>query len=113
MKFILGLLYIFIAQILVWFQLNGQFLWPWFKENKFWVALIFSVPVSLLFIYAQDYLYYAMNEKSWSVRLLSFGFSIVSFFFLSSFLLKETLDTKNTACLILSLFIILIQILWK
>ena len=42
----LGILFFTIGHILVWFQLNGQFKWDWFKNNEFIVAssgLIISI----------------------------------------------------------------------
>ena len=33
------------VQIITWFQLNGQFVWPWFKNNMLLVCLM-GIPIS-------------------------------------------------------------------
>jgi hypothetical protein len=113
MKLFLGLAMTVIAQIIVWFQLNGQFKWDWFRDHKLLTAIFFSLPISILFVYGTDYLYQAMGQKVWTVRLVSFGSSILSFYILSSYVLGQRLDARGAICLLLSLLIILIQILWK
>jgi hypothetical protein len=113
MKLFIGIAITLIAQVLVWFQINGQFKWDWFRDHKFVISLIFSLPISVLFVYGTDYLYQAMGGKVWTVRLVSFGSSILSFYIMSSYFLGEKLDAKSAICLLLSLLIILIQVLWK
>lgn len=113
MKLFIGMMIVSAAQVLVWFQINAQFKWEWFRDHKFLVSLIFSVPVSVFFVYGTDYLYEAMGGKVWTVRLLTYGSSILSFYIMSSYFLGETLNTKTIICLFLSILIILIQVLWK
>jgi hypothetical protein len=113
MKLLLGLGLTLIAQIMVWFQINAQFKWDWFRDHKMATALIFAFPISFLFVYSTDILYVAMGGKVWPVRLASFSTSILSFFILSFLILGEHLDLKNGLCLSLSILIILIQIFWK
>lgn len=113
MKLFIGMTIILIAQVLVWFQINGQFKWEWFRDHKMLTSFIFAIPISMLFVYGTYYLYQALEERVWSVRLISFGIGIISFYVLSSYFLGEKLDVKSAICLILSLLIILIQVLWK
>ena len=40
-----------LVQILTWFQLNGQFIWPWFKNNVL-ILCLFGLPISWLYIEA-------------------------------------------------------------
>jgi hypothetical protein len=112
MKLFLGVLLTLFAHIIGWFQLNGQFLWPWFKNHKVVIALIFSFPVSILFIYAQDFLYQSLGQKIWSARLTSFGLSITSFYILSTLVMDEEISLKTGVCLGLSFLIIILQIFW-
>lgn len=113
MKLAIGLLLTLAAQILVWFQINAQFKWDWFRDHKMLTAVIFAFPISFMFVYSTDILYTEMGGKVWPVRLASFSTSILSFFVLSFLILGEHLDLKNSLCLSLSIFIILIQIFWK
>jgi hypothetical protein len=113
MKLFIGLAITLVAQVLVWFQINGQFKWEWFRDNKMLTSFFFAFPISVLFVYGTDYLYQAMEGKVWSVRLISFGSSILSFYIMSSYFLGERLDVKSGVCLALSLLIIIIQVLWK
>ena len=43
--FILTFIYFFIAHLMTWFQLNGQFVWTWFKEHPLILCLL-GIPVS-------------------------------------------------------------------
>lgn len=113
MKLFLGVILTLLAQVMVWFQINGQFRWDWFRDHKMLTAFIFAFPISLLFVYSTDILYHALDEKVWTVRITSFGSSIISFYFLSALILGESLDIKAGVCLSLSILIILIQIFWK
>ena len=45
-----GILLLALGQSLVWFQTNGQFIWPLFKRNPAIVALIGGSIVSYTFI---------------------------------------------------------------
>jgi len=52
--FIYGVLLFLCAHLVTWFQLNGQFLWKFFKENTFLLALA-GVPISYFYIWATKY----------------------------------------------------------
>lgn len=110
---LLGCFLFFIGQALIWFQVNGQFFWPWFKNHDFIVALIFSIPISLLFIWGNRFLYTALDGSLWSIRLMTFGVGIIVFLFLTWLIGKELPNMKNIICIVLSITIILIQIFWK
>ena len=43
-------LLLFVAQIIIWFQLNGQLKWEWFKDNYFMVSLL-GVPLSYMLLF--------------------------------------------------------------
>ena len=55
MNFVLGFLYALAAQILTFFQLQGQFKYEWAKENPFYMSLL-GIPLSLLYIQSVKYL---------------------------------------------------------
>ena len=49
----LGILYFLIGHILVFYQLNGQFIWKSFKENEVLVAS--GIIISFFFIWGTKY----------------------------------------------------------
>jgi ABC-type maltose transport system permease subunit len=110
---ILGMLAFFIAQVLVWFQTNSQLIWGWWRDKPLAAALIFALPVSLLFWYGTKYIYDA-TEELWTVRLIGFGMSYLTFPFLTHWLLGESMFTSKTIiCTLLAISILWIQISWK
>ena len=55
LKLLIGIILFLLGQALIWFQTNGQFFNSWAKENPLYMALIFSFPISYMFIYATTY----------------------------------------------------------
>ena len=47
---------LFVANIFVWFQLNGQLKWDWWKENT-WMVCLMGMPISYAFFKATEYGY--------------------------------------------------------
>ena len=45
---------LFIAQIVIWFQLNGQLKWEWFKDNYFLMSLM-GIPISYVLLLTTKY----------------------------------------------------------
>jgi len=105
--------YLLMAQILVWLQLNGQFVWPWFSRNTTLVSLIFAWPISWLFVHYQKYAYVTFDQSLWSIRLFGYGIGMIVFLIMTGLLKGEVISTKNAICLLLSIAIILIQIMIK
>tara|TARA_Y100000034_G_scaffold115366_1_gene152450 strand:- start:353 stop:700 length:348 start_codon:yes stop_codon:yes gene_type:complete len=111
-EFILFLLLIFISQLIIWFQLNGQFFWPSFSRNEILLSLV-GVPISWMLIKATKYGYIAFEEILWPQRLIAFATGIILFSICTWIFLGEGITTKTTICLILSITIVLIQVFWK
>ena len=111
-EFILFFVLIFVAQLAVWFQINGQFIWPSFTKNELMLCLL-GTPVSWAFIKATKYGYIAFEGVLWPQRLIGFATGIILFSLLTWLFLNEGINTKTTVCLILSLTIVLIQVFWK
>ena len=36
----IGLFLYFLSHIIIWFQVNGQFIWPWAKDNPWVMAIL-------------------------------------------------------------------------
>jgi len=100
------------GQLLVWFQLNGQFIWKWFDKNQFILSLV-GIPISYLFIIGTKYGYEGFNNVLWGQRLMGFGLGIVVFAFCTWFFLNEGITTKTMVSLILAFTLVLIQVFWK
>ena len=45
---------LFVTQIIIWFQLNGQLKWDWFKDNYLLMSLL-GVPISYALLLATKY----------------------------------------------------------
>ena len=99
-----------VSQVLVWFQLNGQFFNDWFKNNTFILALM-GIPISYLYIYGTNYGVKAFNGLLWPQRFIGFSIGIVIFALLSYTVMNETINLKTLLSLILSFLIILVQII--
>jgi hypothetical protein len=112
MNILLGIVCFVIAQTMTWFQLNGQFLWVWFKNHSFILAL-FGVPISYFYIWATQYIVEGFGGILWPSRFIGFGIGILIYSALIYFFFNEGFQIKTLVSLILATFIIIIQIYWK
>ena len=111
-KLIQGILLYFLGQILVWYQINGQFLNEWIKSNPL-VMSLFGIPVSFVYIYATQYCVEAFNGELWPQRLIGFAAGCVVFAILTFIHLNEAITLKTAVTLALAIAIVVIQIIWK
>ena len=113
MKLALGLLFFVVGNIIAWFQFNAQFVWPWWKDRPFTAQFLFAIPMGLCFWYAIKNVVEYSGEL-WASKLIGFGAGNVVFAIMTYVLMRESMfTTKTMACLLLSSFIIGIQIFWK
>lgn len=112
MNFIIGLLYGILAQILTFVQLQGQFRYPWMKDNPLIMAA-FGFPLSFLFLMSVKHMVTYFEGQLWPSRLVGFAVSVVVFTFMSWIWFREPITLKTGICLILSLAIMGVQIFWK
>lgn len=112
MNLLKGFIYGLLAQILTFFQLQGQIKYEWFKNNTLLVACM-GIPISLLFMYSVKNFVAAYDGAIWPSRLIGFGIGVIVFTIMSHYLFKEPLTPKTITCLGLGTLIVLIQILWK
>ena len=101
-----------IVQVITWFQLNGQFVYPWFKNNMF-ILCLFGIPISWFYIEATRYGFIAFDGLLWPGRLLGFATGIFSFAVCTNIFMGEGLTTKTLVSLILATALVVIQIFWK
>lgn len=112
-KLLIGIILFGIAQSMVWFQTNGQFIWPWFKRNPILIAIVGGSTISYLFIIATRLIAEYYDGQIWPGRFIAFTVGMVSFSLLTSTLLDEGMNLKTLACIILSIGILYIQLFWK
>jgi hypothetical protein len=109
---LIGIIFGFLAQILTFFQLQGQMKFEWVKEN-YWLTALAGIPISMLFMYSVKNMVIAFNGEMWPSRLFGFSIGAIVFTILSWLVFSEPLTTKTYVCLFLALLILLIQLFWK
>ena len=100
------------AQTMTWFQLNGQFLWNWFKDHPFLLALL-GVPISYLYMWATKFTVDGFNGTMWPARFMGFGIGILIYGLLVGIFFNEVFQIKTLISIILAVSILVIQIYWK
>ena len=113
MSLLVGVLLTLLGQTIIWFQTNGQFVWPWFKKHPFLMAVLFGTSISYIFIMATKYLVAHFNGLIWPARLIGFGLGMVVFTVCAYIFMGESLNSKTIVSLILAFTIVCIQIFWK
>lgn len=109
---VLGVSLFLVAQILIWFQTNAQFINPWAKNNIV-IMSILGVIISYIFIKATWLVANHFDGLIWPGRFIVFGLGMISFALLTWAFMGESINIKTTTSLILSSVIILIQIFWR
>ena len=108
-----GLLYFLLGNIILWFQINSQFVWDWWKGKVLLSNLIFAIPTGLCLWMGVKNIVGATGEL-WASKLLGFGVSNFVFAIMTYVIMKESIFTAKTmTCLSLAAVIIAIQVLWK
>tara|TARA_B100001758_G_C18415468_1_gene619175 strand:- start:4791 stop:5135 length:345 start_codon:yes stop_codon:yes gene_type:complete len=98
-----------IGNLAVWFQMNAQFKWDFWKDN--WVlAAALGVPISVGFYYATKLSYSGFGGVLWPGRLVAFGISMIIFTVCTYFYLGESLTLRTVLSLVLSIVIVLLQL---
>jgi len=111
---LLGVTFFVLAQILAWYQTNGQFISQWMKAHPLLVCTIVGIPCGICYIHGTQYLVNATPERVlWPSRLIGFSCGIVTFTVITYLHTGENINLKTASCLLLALGIMLIQVLWK
>jgi hypothetical protein len=111
-KLITGTLLFLLGQILVWYQINGQFLSNWIKNHPLVMSLM-GIPISYVYIVATRDLVIAFDGELWPQRLIGFSMGMIAFAFLTWFHLNQAITAKTAVTLALAAAIVLIQVFWK
>jgi len=111
-SFIIGILWFILAHIAVFFQLNGQFKWEWFKQNEFILALC-GVIISFFYIWGTKYTVDAFQGLLWPARFIGFGVGMLVYALGVGYFFKEGITNKTFVSLLLCIILVAIQVLWK
>ena len=103
------MLILLLIQIVVWFQLNAQVKWDWFKDH-YWLMSLLGVPISYALLYSTKYGYAGFGEL-WPIRLLGFAVGMMTFPFITYFVLGEGITLKTGISVALAIVIMLLQLI--
>ena len=109
---LIGLLLYAVTHIIIWFQVNGQFIWCWAKENPILMSIL-GFPISYVLIIATKYIVAGFDGLLWPGRLIGFGSGMIVMAILTWYMLGEGISTKTLVSLFLATTLVFIQILWK
>jgi len=102
-----------IANILVWYQANLQFMSEWWHSRPMLTITLSAFPVAFCFYFAWREGVYATGSF-WTVRFLAFSLSFLVFPPMTYYLLGESMFTaKTTTCMLLAGSIMMIQLFWN
>lgn len=108
-----GIILLTIGQAIVWFQTNGQFVWPFFKRNPLVIALIGGSIVSYTFILGTKELATYYEGALWPGRFIGFTVGMFTFSALTYLMMNEGINTKTGISLILAAILLGVQLFWK
>ena len=109
---LLGILFGILAQVLVFFQIQGSLKYPFLQNNQ-WLVLLSGIPITWLFVESVKYIFDWSGGQLWPGRLRGFSIGIVVFTAMSILLFGEGINVKTGVCLLLSVIILAVQIFWK
>ena len=106
---VLTILIFFFNNIIIWYQLNSQLVWDWAKGGKsMWLMALMGIPISLMFWWATKIGYEGFGGL-WPIRLLGFATGMLTFPFITYWLLGEGITIKTAISILLSIVIMIIQ----
>ena len=108
----IGLLLYFVTHIIIWFQVNGQFIWTWAKDNP-WLMSALGLPISYVLIIATKYIVTGFDGLLWPGRLMGFGSGMIVMAILTWYMLGEGINLKTLTSLILATGLVCVQVFWR
>jgi len=109
---LLGILIMTAVNIAVWYQVNLQFVNPWFKQYPIIISL-FGFPISYAIIKGTNHLVDGLDGMLWGSRLITFSIGIVIFAALTYIHMGQGLNIKTIVSVMLALILVAIQVFWK
>ena len=108
----IAFLLFFIAQAMIWYQTNSQFISDWAKQRPMLIACM-GVPISYILIHATKYAVAGYDGLLWPGRLIGFSTGMLIMAFCTYIHLGEGITLKTGVTLLLALVIVIIQLYWK
>tara|TARA_Y100000310_G_C20622610_1_gene784174 strand:+ start:1108 stop:1455 length:348 start_codon:yes stop_codon:yes gene_type:complete len=110
-RLIFSTILFFIGNIIIWYQVNSQFVWKWWENKSILAVLAFGIPAGFCFYYGWTFAVREFNSL-WSARLYAYALSYSAFPIMTWIYLDESpFKMKTIICILLSLMIIAVQIL--
>lgn len=109
---LIGIASFFVAHVITFYQLNGQFLSKWFRDNE-WIVAASGIIISFFYIWGTKYTVSGMGGEMWPSRFIGFGIGMIIYAIGVNFHFSEGLTSKTIVSLFLALILICIQVLWK
>ena len=107
---LITILIFFVNNIIIWYQLNGQLVWDFWKTWKgISTALLMGIPITGLFYLATKLGYQGFGNL-WAVRFMGFATSMMTFPIMTYLYLGEPMTMKVFITLGLAVIIMLIQL---
>tara|TARA_R100000008_G_scaffold3938_1_gene2623 strand:+ start:321 stop:662 length:342 start_codon:yes stop_codon:yes gene_type:complete len=100
---------LFLVQIVIWYQLNGQLISEWCKQHP-WTLSFLGIPISYALIIATQYGYQGFGQL-WPVRLLGFAIGMISFPFITYWMLGEGITITTAISILLAIIIMILQLI--
>ena len=108
---ILTILIFFMNNIMIWYQLNGQLVWDFWKTWKgITIALLMGIPITGLFYLATKIGYQGFGTL-WPVRFMGFATSMMTFPIMTWLYLGEAITLKTLITILLAIIIMILQLL--
>ena len=108
---IITILIFFINNIFIWYQLNGQLVWDFWKTPKgIALSLLMGIPITGMFWLATKWGYVGFGSL-WPVRFMGFATSMMTFPIMTWLYLGEIITLKTILTLGLAVIIMLIQLI--
>ena len=95
---IYGTLLFIAMHICVWVSTNLQFVKPDIRDKTLIIAIMLSIPTTVLAYYGSRFIFNGLDETLWGVRFIGFGISL-----LNSWILLPNPPAKITAIILLPL----------
>ncbi len=111
-KLITGIFWFVLGHVFVFFQLNGQFKWPWFKNNEFLVAAA-GLVISYFYIWGTKHTVEGFGGELWPARFIGFSIGMVVYALGVSYFFKEGVTSKTFVSLALCVLLLAVQLFWK
>ena len=104
------ILILFFTQIVIWFQLNAQLKWDWFKDNYLLMSIL-GMPISYALLLSTKYGFDGFGGILWPGRLLGFAIGMISFPFITWIVMGEGITLKSWLSILLATVIMFLQLL--